>query len=125
MSNPSIIASVVNGSQLRPPAQTPLTALGASAGKDDEQDARELGGRGLLVQHEQPEEHPDGGFEGHEGPERGRCHVPQREQLEREGQDREQDRQPGRCGQDAEGEVAGGLRDADDRGRDGGDGDGE
>jgi transposase InsO family protein len=82
-------------------------------------------GRELLVQHEEAEENTDGGFEGHQGPERGVRHLAQREQLERERQDGKQDGQPCRRGEDAEGEVAGGLWDADDRGGSGGDGDGE
>ncbi len=44
-------------------------ALGRGAGEDDEQDAGELGGRGLLVQHEQAEQDADGGFEGDHGAE--------------------------------------------------------
>ena len=43
--------------------------LGRCAGEDDEQDAGELGGRGLLVQHEQAEQDADGGFEGDQGAE--------------------------------------------------------
>jgi len=36
-------------------------AMGRGADEDDEQDAGELGGRGLLVQHEQAEQDADGG----------------------------------------------------------------
>src|SRR5260370_6557377 len=35
--------------------------MGRGADEDDEQDAGELGGRGLLVQHEQAEQDADGG----------------------------------------------------------------
>lgn len=77
------------------------------AGEDDEQNAGELGGRGLLVQ---PEEHPDGVLEGHQGPGRGVRHLAQREPFERERQDGEQNGQPGGGREDAEGEVTAGLR---------------
>lgn len=64
------------------------------------------------MQDEQAEEYGDGGFEGHQGPERGGRHVAQREHLEGVRQDGEQEGQPGRGGEDAGGEVSGGLRDA-------------
>lgn len=72
-------------------------ALGGGAGEDDKQDAGQLGGRGFLVQYEQAEEHGDGGFESHQGPERGGRHVAQREHLEGVRQDGEQEGQPGRA----------------------------
>jgi len=84
----------------------------AGAGEDDEQDAGELGGRGLLVQYEQD---ADGGVEGHQGPERGGPHVAQREHLEGIRKDREQQGQVGCGGQDVGGEMSGGLRDARER----------
>ena len=101
------------------------TALRGGAGEDDERDATELDERGLLVQHEQPEEHPDGGFEGHQGTERGGRHPAQGEHLERQRQHRHQDGQSEGGGEDPEVEVSGGLRNADDRCRGSGDGNGE
>ena len=64
-------------------------------------------------------------FEGHQGPERGGPHVAQREHLEGVRKDREQQGQSGCGGQDAGGEMSGGLRDAGERCGGGGDGDGE
>jgi hypothetical protein len=84
-------------------------ALGGGAGEDDEQDAGELGGRGLLVQYEQAEQDADGGVEGHQGPERGGPHVVRREHLEGIRKDGEQQGQAGCGGQDAGGEMSGGL----------------
>ena len=66
------------------------------------------------MQDEQAEQDGDGGFEGHQGPERGGPHVAQREHLEGVRQDGEQQGQSGCGGQDAGGEMSGGLRDAGD-----------
>ena len=99
-------------------------ALCGGAGEDDEQDAGELGGR-VWCSTSSPSRTPMAGFEGHQGPECGGCHLAQREHLEGVRQDGEQEGQPGRGGEDAEGEVAGGLRDARQRCCGGGGGDGE
>jgi hypothetical protein len=100
-------------------------ALCGGAGQDDETDADELDGRRLLVQDKEPEDHSDGGFERHEGSERGRGQPAQGNQLEGERQHGEQHGQSG-CGcDDADSEVAGRLWDAQESGGGGGDRDGQ
>ncbi|BDZ44700.1 hypothetical protein GCM10025866_06090 [Naasia aerilata] len=65
------------------------------------------------MQHEKAEQHADGGLQGHQCPERGRRQMPQGEHLQGERQNRQQDREARGGGEDAERQMAGRLRDAD------------
>jgi hypothetical protein len=91
--------------------------LGGGASQDHEQDAGLLDGGGLLGEDEESEEDAEGCFEGHQRAERGLGHMAQGEQLEGEREDGQQDREAGRSGQDAWGDVPGGLGDAQPRRR--------
>jgi hypothetical protein len=77
------------------------------------------------VQDEQSEQDAEGRFQGHQGAEGVGGHPAQGEHLQRVGQRGQQQSQPGRLRQQAEGEVAGRLGDAEDRGGPGGDRDGD
>jgi hypothetical protein len=60
------------------------SALGCGSSEDDEQDADDVDERRCLMQDEESEENCDGGFKGHQRPERRSRHAAQGEELERE-----------------------------------------
>ncbi len=50
-------------------------ALCGGTGEDDQRDAEELHGCRVLSQHQKTQQHADGGLEGHQGAEGGRCRM--------------------------------------------------
>ena len=91
-------------------------AGGADAGSDDEADAH--GGEGVryLVQDDQSDQHGERRLEAHQGPERRRGEPAQRQQLEGEGDDREQQSEADAHQQQLGRQPAEGARAGDDRG---------